>query len=267
MPSKAALKAGSARHKQLSDWLRGKIEAGIFTADEKLPSENQLCTRFGVSRITVRRALQTLDSEGLIYRQQGLGSFVAGKQLRQGLVRLTSFVEDMTLAGLKASSETLHFTPEKPPADVAAHLELAPEVSVIRLDRLRLGNGKPIAFDQTWLPAFYAQLLEGYDLKQETIFHILETYYQIPVTSGLYRIEAVNATSDIAKHLNVAKGTALLLIERTSLSHGNKRIYFQRRYYRSDRVAYELALERGRSDLHHKGWPLRDFEPVFKDIH
>lgn len=266
LSTKTPLKAGSARHKQLSDWLRSRITSGAFVADQQLPSENQLCSRFGVSRITVRRALQTLEGEGLIYRQQGLGSFVAGRQVQQGLVRLTSFVEDMAAAGLTAASEVLHFGPEKPPAEVAAQLEVDPEVSVIRLDRLRLGNGTPIAFDRTWLPAFYAQLLESYDLEHETIYHILETHFQIPVVSGRYRIEAVNAPADVAAPLAVPEGRALLLIERTSLSHGQKRIYFQRRYYRSDRVAYQLALERipHQTDTHRTGWPLQEFEPVFK---
>ncbi|RMF52818.1 MAG: GntR family transcriptional regulator, partial [Bacteroidetes bacterium] len=238
------LKPGRPRHEQVSDWLREQIEQGVFGVDARLPSENQLGERFGVSRITVRRALQTLENEGLIYRRQGLGSFVRDHRVRQGLVRLTDFVEDMMQAGLTPASRVLFHGPEPAPPEAAAALEVEPGTTVVRLDRLRLGDGVPLAFDRTWLPVFYAQLLEGHDLTAETIYHILERDYGIPVLRGRYRIEAVNATEDLADHLDVPVGRALLRISRTSFTEGDRRIYFQQRYYRSDRVAYELELAR-----------------------
>ncbi len=258
------LKSGSPRHEQLSDWLRSQIEQGAYEPDEQLPSEKQLGERFGVSRITVRHALQTLESEGLIYRRQGLGSFVRDDRLRQGLVRLTDFVEDMAQAGLEASSTILHFGQEEASSDVALALEVETGKIVCRLDRLRLGDGEPIAFDRTWLPLFYGHLLEGLDLEHGTIYRILEQDYQIPVLRGRYRIEAVNATTEIAEYLGVPQRRALLLIERISLTNGDKRVYFQRRYFRSDRVAYELELARDPNITLSSGMPLREFEPVFR---
>jgi GntR family transcriptional regulator len=260
------LRPGTPRHQQISDWLRQRIEEGIYQPDEQLPSESQLGEQFDVSRITVRRALQTLESEGLIYRRQGLGSFVKEHRVRQGLVRLTDFVEDMQQAGLEASSEVLHFEAEPATPDIATILGLEVGKKVMRLDRLRLGDGEPMAFDKTWLPLFYAQLLRDHDLTQETIYHVLEQDYDIPILRGRFRIEAVNADPDVAEHLALPQRRALLLIERTSLTTGDKVVYFQRRYYRSDRVAYELELERD-ADLRtppSQGLPLQEFEPVFK---
>ncbi|QXD13963.1 GntR family transcriptional regulator [Rhodocaloribacter litoris] len=259
------LKPGRPRHEQLSDWLREQIEQGVYEVDSRLPSESQLGKRFGVSRITVRRALQTLENEGLIYRRQGLGSFVRDQRVRQGLVRLTDFVEDMTQAGLTPSSQVLFHGPVPAPPEVARALGLDEGTTVIRLDRRRLGNGEPVAFDRTWLPVFYAQLLEGHDLETETIYHILEHNYGVPVLRGRYRIEAVNADAELAATLGVAEGRALLLITRLSTTHGDRHIYYQQRYYRSDRVAYELELERDPRRLPSAahGLPLRDFEPVF----
>ncbi len=260
------LKPGRPRHEQVSDWLRAQIEAGHFVEDQQLPSESRLGERFGVSRITVRRALQTLEAEGLIHRRQGLGSFVQSPPLRQGLVRLTDFVEDMAQAGLEATSRVLHYGPLPAPPEVTAALALPPGTVVFRLDRLRLGDGEPIAFDRTWLPSFYAALLDGCDLERETIYRILERDYQIPVARGHYRIEAVNADAETAAHLRLPEGAALLRIQRRSLTHHNHPIYFQIRYYRSDRVAYELSLERDpdRKASPSDGLPLREFEPVFK---
>jgi len=258
------LESGRPRHEQISDWLRTQIEEGTYDTDEKLPSEKELGERFDVSRVTVRRALQTLESEDFIYRQQGLGSFVKERRAAQGLVRLTDFAQDMAQAGLDASSTVEHHAPESPPPDVAVRLK-TDDQKVMRLDRLRLGDGQPVAFDRTWLPMFYAQLLDGHDLEQETIYSILETEYDIPVLRGRYRITAANAEAPVAGPLGVSPGDAVLLIERLSVTEGDKPIYFQRRYYRSDRVAYELELARSPDDrtpgAH--GMPLRDFEPVF----
>ena len=256
------LKPGQPRHEQISDWLRAQIQAGIYAADTQIPSESQLTERFEVSRITVRRALQTLENEGLIYRRQGLGSFVKDTRVRQGLVRLTDFVEDMAQAGLEASSRVLHFGQEKASTDIAKALGITDGQIVFRLDRLRLGDGEPVAFDQTWMSVFYAGLLNGHDLEQITIYRILEKHYGIIVERGRYRLKAVNAGTDVARHLAVPRGRALLLIERTSVTHGDKPIYYQRRFYRSDQVTYELELERQPGQ--ERPTALRDFEPVFK---
>ncbi len=259
------LESGRPRHEQISDWLRDQIDDGAYDIDEKLPSEKELGERFDVSRVTVRRALQTLENEDYIYRRQGLGSFVKEQRAAQGLVRLTDFAQDMAQAGLEARSEVEHHAPETPPPDVAVHLE-TDEQKVMRLDRLRLGDDRPVAFDRTWLPMFYAQLLEGHDLEHETIYQILETEYDIPILRGHYRISAANADAAVAKALGVESGEALLLIERLSLTEGDKRVYYQRRYYRSDRVAYELELARDPSSraTGEHGMPLHDFEPVFE---
>ncbi|MFB6097920.1 MAG: GntR family transcriptional regulator, partial [Salinibacter sp.] len=243
-------------------------EQGAYDPDEKLPSEKELGEQFDVSRVTVRRALQTLESEDYIYRRQGLGSFVKERRATQGLVHLTDFAQDMAQAGLEASSVVKHHAPEAPPPEVAVRLNVDDQ-RVMRLDRLRLGDGRPIAFDRTWLPMFYAQLLEGHDLEHETIYQILEREYEIPVLRGRYRITAANAEARVAEPLDVEPGEALLLIGRLSLTEGEKRIYYQRRYYRSDRVAYELELARdpSRRDAGEHGMPLRDFEPVFETTH
>jgi GntR family transcriptional regulator len=257
--------ASQPRHEQVSEWLRGQIEQGVYRPGDRLPSETELGEQFGVSRITVRRALHTLESDELIFRRHGLGTFVKRPRVRQGLVRLTDFAQDMERAGMRPSSRILFYAPVKAEGTIAATLQLEPNTTVMRLDRLRLGDGEPIALDLTWLPLFYAQLLEGHDLEHETIYHILERDYDIPVLRGRYRIEAVNAEQEIADALGVEPGTALLVIERTSLTLADRRIYFQRRYYRSDRVAYEMELERNQQDVGRtEGMPLREFEPVFK---
>ncbi len=258
------LKENTPRHRQISDWIRSKIEEGEFEIDEKIPSENTFCRKFGVSRITVRKALQTLENEQLIYRRQGLGSFVKDNRSHQTLGRLTDFMEDMSRAGMEASSEVIQFKTSPVPDRIAGILKIDEGSMVIRLDRLRLGDGQPMAFDITWLPMFYGQLIDGYDLTDETIYGILEREFDIPVEKGYYRIEAENASPYIAEKLNTREGRALLLLNRLSYTVGEKPIYYQQRYYRTDRIVYELSLEREPGSEQSGGYlPLRDFTPVF----
>lgn len=213
--------------------------------------------------MTVRRALQTLENEHLIYRSQGLGSFVTDIRSHQPLVRLTDFVEDMEQAGMQASSKVIKMEKTTLPAQEATLLNLKKGDPSIRLDRQRLGDDKAIAFDITWLPMFYGQLVEGYDLETQTIYSILEDDFQIPIQKGCYRIEAENANNYVARHLNVSQGQALLSIDRISYTIGDKPVYYQRRYYRSDRVVYQLLLEREASHLN--TMPIRELSPKFKE--
>jgi GntR family transcriptional regulator len=267
MPPK--LRSGIPRHEQISTWLREEIESGSFQVDQRLPSENDLCQRFEVSRITVRRALQTLEADGFIYRRQGLGSFAADRRVRQGLVRLTDFHQDMALAGLAASSRVLCQREVPCPEPVAPWLGIPCDTPVLRVDRLRLGDGEPVALDRTWFPRPWGRLLENRELGEDTFYRILEEEYGIPIVSGRYRISADRADPEAAGSLGVEPGDALLVIERLSRTSEDRPVYFQRRLYRSDRVAYELELARdpdargtGESP-DHVGMPLRDFHVVF----
>jgi GntR family transcriptional regulator len=261
------LRPGIPLHEQISSWLRDRIGTGALPPEAQIPSEHELCQRFGVSRVTVRRALQTLEADGLIFRRQGLGSFVCDRRVAQGLVRLTDFAQDMARAGFRASSRVLHRESEPCPTPIAERLAVPAGAPVLRLDRLRLADDDPVALDRTWLPPYYAQLLEGHDLSSETLYGVLEREYGIPALSGRYRISAAPADPETARRLGVPPGEALLVIERTTRTAGDKPMYFQRRYYRSDRVAYELELARDPGSREDggapEGMPLRDFEAVF----
>jgi len=257
--------AATPRHERVSSWIREQIESGSILENDKLPSENQLGKRFGVSRITIRRALQTLESEGLIFRRQGLGSFVADNRLHQGLEHLSDFVEDMEAAGLTPESIVLEEGNEAAGSRVAAALGLEEGTTVYRIDRLRKGDGETLAYDRTWMPMFYAHLLQQKDLEATTIYHVLEEEHGICVCKGRFRIEAINAPNDVAQHLDVPWGRALLLIERTTLSEADQPVYFQQRFYRSDKVAYEVELRRTKQPKKAAEHPVKGLEPVFKN--
>lgn len=258
------LKKGIPRHTQISQWLRDQIDNGAFKAEEKLPSENELSKKFDVSRVTIRRALQSLENEEIIYRCQGLGSFVSDNRTSHNLIRLTDFSEDMAKAGLEATSKVLDFTTVNAPAWLAKLLGIEEDTKVIRVDRLRLGDGQPIAFDSTWLPILYGQLLEEKELSETTIYKILEEKYEIVINRGCYRISAEISDSYLSKTLDIPEQSPLLLIDRISYTIGDKPVYYQKRYYRSDKVTYEMTLERKKGgDGSSANMPLKEFVPIF----
>lgn len=259
------LKKGTPRHLQISQWLRSRIESGDFKPEEKLPSENELARKFDVSRVTIRRALQSLESEELIYRCQGLGSFVSDTRTPHNLIRLTDFNEDMNNAGLEASSEVRAFQTVDAPAWLAEILDAETGTKVIQIDRLRLGDGEPVAFDSTWLPVLYGQLLTQEKLRSSTIYRILEEEYDIPILRGTYRFSAEAADETLSGHLQIPLNTPLFLIDRNSFTLGGKPVYFQKRYYRTDKVSYEMTLERPHNQTGKVAdLPLKEFVPVFK---
>jgi GntR family transcriptional regulator len=170
----------------------------------------------------------------------------------------------MKRAGLEASSVVKRFEIITAPKWLAERLNIEENIKVLQVDRLRLGDGEPIAYDTSWLPIFYGQLLSEETLREKTIYSILEDDYDIKVTKGCYRMSATTADDELSKALEVPVNTPLFLIDRITYTIGEKPIYYQKRYYRNDQVKYEMTLERGKNDLSKSDpLPLKEFVPVF----
>ncbi len=256
------LRTGSTPlYQQLATRLREQIATGVFRPGDRLPSEDALCVEYGVSRITVRAALDQLVDSGLLWRKRGKGTFVSSRQVEQDLIHLTDFVEDMAAAGLQPSSRVTYWGEEPVPEDAAEALGLSGALPVVRLDRLRLADDVPIAFDVTYLPLRYGRLLDRETLERETIYHQLETQYGIPVIAGTFVVEAGLASNELARQLEVERGAPLLVIQRTSYSQARDPIYYQIRSYRADRVRYRLEVKRDYPD---RRTHLMEFAPVFE---
>lgn len=253
------------RHEQIAHHLRREIRENYFQEGDKLPSEKRLCEYFQVSRITVRRALQTLENESLIYRKQGLGAFVMARNNESPLIQLTDFAEDLKKAGYQATSKIICFKKTKAKVSINSKLGLSPTSQLMKLERIRYANDEIVAFDQTWLAGSYGQLLFDEDLEHKTIYEILEEKYEIPITAGSYTFTAVNATKEIAQHMGLGESAALLCIERCSKTLGNKRVYYQYRYLNPTFIRYEIELNRDESSLDStkNGMPLKQFVPRF----
>src|ERR1700748_3103247 len=211
-----------------SETARGDIRPG-----DRLPSEDELVTRFAVSRITVRRAIQNLIQRGFVEIQRGRGKFVLRPKLTQDLTKLTGFVEDMDAQGRKAKARVVSQTIVAADARVAAHLDIGKGTRVTRIERVRLADSTPMSFDETYLPLDIGRKIVRNDLRVNPIFALLEDKYGIPLIEAEYSLEATIASPKIAEALSVSEGSPLFQIERTSLTTGGRPIDYEGLSYRA----------------------------------
>jgi GntR family transcriptional regulator len=229
---------------QILEELRRDILEGRLRPGDQVATEPELIARFEVSRTTVRLALGELVHEGLLYRRSGKGTFVTQPKLVQQLTALTGFVEDMVAQRMEASARVVGIERVAADATVARHLNVPPDGTVVRLERVRLGNQEPLSFDVTFLPPALGERVIREDLAIHPIFELMEDKYGIPVGYADYRIHAATADRTVAQYLEVARGAPILLIERVSYSPTGTPFLSERLYYRGDRVSYHTRLQR-----------------------
>lgn len=228
-------------HQQLYELLRTKILSGEWKEQQMIPAEPELIIQYGVSRIVIRQVLNRLVSDGLIYRQQGRGSFVSERRLEEGLSRIISFTEDMNQRGLTPKTKILFSGLVLAVEDIAERLEIQPDEELARLERLRLANDEPLSIEDSYLVHHYFPGVLNEDYSLNPLRQTLLQKFGVHITYARQVIQAVLATADQARLLALPINSPLLLIERVSFSEQNQPIEFLRIYYRGDR--YRLYNE------------------------
>jgi GntR family transcriptional regulator len=183
--------------------LANEIADGGLRGGDQLPTEDDLIARFGVSRITVRRAIQNLVSRGLVEIRRGKGTFVAAPKITQELTALSGFVEDMHTLGRQPTARVIDKEIVTADAAVASQLALTKSERVVRIRRLRLADGIPLSFDETFLPLDIGKRVITNNLKFEPIFSLLERKYDVPLIEAGYKLDAVAAEAQVAAALKI----------------------------------------------------------------
>ena len=224
--------------------LASEIADGDLRIGDQLPTEDSLISRFGVSRITVRRAVQNLVRRGLVEIRRGKGTFVAAPKITQELTELSGFVEDMHALGRKPTARVIAKEIVTADATVATQLALTRGEHVVRIRRVRLADGIPLSFDETYLPLELGQKIITHNLKAEPIFSLLERKYDVPLIEAEYKLDAAPAEAEVAAALKVKQGSPIFRIERTSYSTGGRPVDYERLHYRGDLVRFVTRLVR-----------------------
>ena len=221
---------------QLQKLLRAAIQSRVIAVDSAIPAERHLAEDFDVSRITVRKAINGLVSEGLLRRRRGAGTFVSSR-LEKSFSKLSSFTEDMISRGHKPHSEWLGKAEGEVTPEEALSLGLSPGARVYRFQRLRYTDDVMMALEYTTLPAFCLTALEDVD---SSVYEALQRHGHRPVRA-LQRLRAVALTADQAQKLAVRAGDPGLFIERRGFLADGRTCELSHSYYRGD--AYDVVAE------------------------
>jgi GntR family transcriptional regulator len=230
---------------QVQDALKEFIEHAETTPGDQLPSEPELCRLFDVSRTVIRQALQGLENEGLVVRHKGRGTFVAEPKIGESLFQeLTGFYQDMSQKGHPPVSRVLRQAIIPASSKVAAFLQIAPETSVIRIDRVRYVNEEPIVLVTTYLPHLLCPQLVETDLTNRSLYAYLEQEYGLEIARGHRMLEAIVASEHEAKLLEINEGAPLISLESVSYLEDGTPLEYYHAFHRGDRSMFEVELIR-----------------------
>lgn len=223
-------------YQQMQDALRRGIEVGALRPQEALPPERDIATEFGISRITVRKAIDGLVADGMLTRRQGAGTFVGGRVEKQ-FSKLSSFSEDMAARGRTARSEWITQIESTANSDESLTLGLSPGSRVFRFHRIRYADDQPMALEHSTVPGFG---LPGLEEVGVSLYAALEAAGHRPVRA-LQRLRAVLFDVEQARLLGIEAGAPGLFIERRGFLEDGRAIEMTRSWYRGD--AYDFVAE------------------------
>jgi GntR family transcriptional regulator len=227
-------------HRGIAD----QIESGALRSRDRLPTERALCEKFGVSRVTIRRALQELQRDGLISAAPGRGYHVSPEHVTEPTNALVSFTAIGTERGLTVSSRVVAKTIRPATIDEAEILRTAPGGAVFELVRVRCLNGLPIALSRSRIAHHRVIEIEDVDFSTASLYETLERRWKIVPSRADYSIEAARADDREASLLEVEQGSPLLVARETMYDQYGVPTDLAETAYRGDRYRFHTTLSR-----------------------
>jgi GntR family transcriptional regulator len=226
---------------QLEEDLRARIHAKEFETGGALPTEEQLCAQYGVSRITVRRALDALIAQGLIVRRRGVGSFVAESKAGVRSVKLAGSLDEFLAASGTLENQIVTLTDGIAPPEVAALLGLEKGARVTRLDALSLLKDAPIGFLNIYFPQDVGAQLTRADLEGASpIIRLVERKLNIRIARAEQMIEPDRAGAVAARHLDIDPDTPVLRVTRVYYTAFDRPVEVALIRYHPQRYRYSI---------------------------
>lgn len=224
---------------QLKNIILKKIENGEFGVEQPIPSERELGETLGISRMTVRQALNQLVSEGVLYRQKGKGTFVSKSKIYQR--NISSFSDTVRSKGMEPTTRILNFVRTEVPAEVAAALGVDAEEIVYNIKRLRLADNIPVAIEEVFIPEMYCSGLEKYDLTA-SLYSLLKNEYSYSINYTDNMIEAVKPSKEDRELLEIGSSVPVLGVTGVIYTANEVRLWYEKSLYRSDKYAYNVRI-------------------------
>ncbi len=227
---------------QLYEILDDQISEGVWQPEEMLPTENDLVTRYQLSRATVRQAFELLVNRGKVYRRRGKGTFVSKPTFEQNLNRIVSFWDDMHQRGLKPGTRVLSSELIEASEDVIENLEIEAKDELASLVRLRMADDEPLSVEHSLLVHKFCPGILEQDYANSSLRKMLADQYNIHISNAKQIIRAVPATDKLADLLDVDINSPLLHIDRISYSDDGTPIEYLRINLRGDRYSFHSEL-------------------------
>lgn len=228
---------------QLIEIIKQNIQEGVWQPGDQIPSEMELCDSFGISRTVVRQALRELETSEIIVKRKGKGTFVAKPKISEGLIqKLTGFYQDMVERGLTPVTKVLFQDVTRANDKVAEYLDVAPGTDIVEIQRLRFIHDEPIQVVTTYIPLTISPDLPNIDLTHRSLYEYLETANNIKIYRGKRYIEAVLASEEQAKLLDIDEGDPLIMLDSVSYTKSGQAVEYYHALHRGDRSRFEVEL-------------------------
>ncbi len=228
-------------HSQLLDIINGQIESGLLSSGDLLPSENDFCDAYHISRTTVRQALHELEMHGVIERKRGRGTFVSVPKVSRNIGNLYSFSEEMLRIGKTPSSRIISFKLVSKDECIPAVRDLASR-RIIDVIRVRLADGCPMLVENTFLPVDLCPNLSWEMLETQSLYSIFSNCYGLTIARAIESYEAVIMTKDESQLLECESTGPAFLIKRTTWDDQERMIEYTKSITPSSRSKFEISM-------------------------
>jgi len=228
--------------------LKEKIAEGVFKPGDRIPSEMELCKIYGVSRLTIRRALEELRREGIIERTKGRGTFITGSKKEEQLTVLKGFTDEARNKGYRVKSRVLENKLIEVPVEARDAFKLEPKTLVVLLKRLRYINDEPVAIEWAYLnPNVSVKILNVLkeDMSRRSLYEFLREEVGLVLSRAIEVLEIVNLTEEDARLLEVPQKSCAVLRKRFTYTSENECVEYVLSLYRSDKFKFKIELRSG----------------------
>lgn len=229
-------------YRVVAESILAKVESGELKANERIPSESELCSMYSVGRNTVRRAIGELVRDNVLRTVPGVGTFVVDRRLSKTAVYLFGFTQEMQLHGKKVTSQVLEAKIIEADLLLARRLQIQLGAEVVFLYRLRLMEGEPTAIERAYLPHELCPGILDYDFSVHSLYEVLSTVYGKMPDHAEQEIEASLATPEVARLLNLTPPAVVLVFHRETRLADGQVIEYVDSELRADRFRFYTNL-------------------------
>lgn len=223
---------------KIADDLIARIEAGDLSPGDKLPPERQLSDILGINRMTLRRSLNVLQSQGLIVRKHGIGTFIAEPKIDRRVDTVFRFTTGMINRGFTPQAELISINQSQVDTKVAKDLALPASSRIFKILRLRSINHEPVMIETYQIPVIHFPGIDRFDLENRSIYEVMESEYGIKIARARQSFEPVKSTDFESDLLRIAVGDPLMLERRISYDVDNLPVEVGKDRYRGDRFRF-----------------------------